>query len=130
MILVALLFLVPFLWSLATSFMPLPETAQGFHLIPNNPTIHVSQRPASRIRILDFVRVYGVTAGCLAVSVIAHEPGPGLARRIRVRAAPLSGPEPLFGAVLATPMIPDQLRLVPVFQMLSNFPLFPLEPDQ
>ena len=26
--------------------------------------------------------------------------------------------------VLATLMIPDQLRLVPVFQMLSNFPLF------
>ena len=35
------------------------------------------------------------------------------------------GREVLFMLVLATLMIPDQLRLVPVFQMLSNFPLFP-----
>ena len=32
--------------------------------------------------------------------------------------------EPLFMLVLATLMIPDQMRLVPVFQILADFPLF------
>ena len=67
MILVALLFLVPFLWSLATSFMPLPETAQGFHLIPNNPTIHAYNDLLTN-PIINFVRVYG-NSWLLAVSV-------------------------------------------------------------
>jgi multiple sugar transport system permease protein len=32
--------------------------------------------------------------------------------------------EPLFLLVLATLMIPDQMRLVPMFQILADFPLF------
>jgi multiple sugar transport system permease protein len=122
MIVVGLLFLVPFLWSLSTSFMPLPETAQGFHLIPNDPTIHAYHDLLTN-PIINFVRVYG-NSWLLAISVtltnlvLASLGGYAFAR-LR-----FPGRELLFLLVLATLMIPDQLRLVPVFQMLSNFPLF------
>src|SRR4029453_19297678 len=35
---VAILFAIPFLWSLSTSFRPLAETAQGFSLLPHHLT--------------------------------------------------------------------------------------------
>ena len=102
--------------------MPLPETAQGFHLIPNDPTINAYHDLLTN-PIINFVRVYG-NSWLLAVSVtltnlvLASLGGYAFAR-LR-----FPGRELLFVLVLATLMIPDQLRLVPVFQMLSNFPLF------
>jgi ABC-type spermidine/putrescine transport system permease subunit I len=36
---IALLYFVPFLWMLSTSFKTLPETAQ-FNLLPKHPTLH------------------------------------------------------------------------------------------
>ena len=95
---------------------------QGFHLIPNDPTIHAYEDLLTN-PIIDFVRVYG-NSWLLAISItltnlfLASLGGYAFAR-LR-----FPGRELLFLLVLATLMIPDQLRLVPVFQMLSNFPLF------
>ena len=128
MIVVALLFLVPFLWSLSTSFMPLPETAQGFHLIPNNPTINAYHDLLTN-PIINFVRVYG-NSWSAGRQRHAHQPRPRLARRLRVRAASL----PRTGAALRAragdaddprpaaprPGLPDAERL----------PALPLEPDR
>ena len=58
MVAIALLFLVPFLWSVSTSFMPLPETNQGFHLIPNDPTIS-AYRDLLTNPVIDFARAFG-----------------------------------------------------------------------
>ena len=105
--------------------MPLPETAQGFHLIPNNPTHPCVQRLCSTNPIINFVRVYGVNSWLLAVSVTLTNPWSSpRSGDTRSRGSAFPGVKLLFVLVLATLMIPDQLRLVPVFQMLSNFPLF------
>ena len=55
----------------------------------------------------------------IAVVVTHHEPRPGQHRRLRLRAAALPGRELLFLVVLATLMIPDQLRLVPVYLLMN-----------
>jgi hypothetical protein len=54
----------------------------------------------------------------------AHQPRPRSLGGYAFARLRFPGRELLFLLVLATLMIPDQLRLVPVFQMLSNFPLF------
>jgi hypothetical protein len=47
------------------------------------------------------------------------EPAPREPRRLRLRPAALPGREVLFLVVLATLMIPDQLRLVPVYLIMN-----------
>jgi len=116
---VALLFFVPFFWSVSTSLKTLPESVRGFDLIPEHPTLDAYREALTSF---NFAR-YTFNSFFLAVTVtlfnlfLASIGGYAFAR-LR-----FPGREVLFMFVLATLMIPDQLRLVPVFQMLINFPL-------
>jgi multiple sugar transport system permease protein len=118
MFLIALLFFVPFLWSLSTSFKPLPETAH-FSLLPHTWTISGYR---SALIDYDFGR-YMANSAILAASVtvtcvlLAALGGYAFAR-LR-----FPGRDILFFVVLGTLMIPDQLRLVPIYRMLTIFPV-------
>jgi multiple sugar transport system permease protein len=115
---IALLYFVPFLWMLSTSFKTLPETAQ-FSLIPKNPTLdgyrealttfHFARYAANSVVLATTVMILNVFFCSLGGYAFA---------RLR-----FPGREVLFFAVLATLMVPDQLRLVPIFVKFSEWGL-------
>jgi multiple sugar transport system permease protein len=115
---IALLFFTPFVWSLSTSFKTLPETVY-YNIIPHPFTAAAWKSVWSEY---DFKR-YALNSAFLAVTVtlinlfLASLGGYAFAR-LR-----FPGREVLFLLVLGTLMIPDQLRVVPVFVMLTNWHL-------
>ena len=115
---IALLFFTPFIWTISTSFKTLPDTAY-FNLIPHPFTTEAWK---SVWTDYDFKR-YALNSLFLAVTVtvvnlfLASLGGYAFAR-LR-----FPGRELLFLLVLGTLMIPDQLRLIPVFVMLTNWQL-------
>jgi multiple sugar transport system permease protein len=115
---IAFLFFVPFFWTVSTSLKTIQEAAQGFDLFPNHPTLSAYR---DALTTFNFAR-YAVNSLFLAVSVtllnlfLCSLGGYAFAR-LR-----FPGREVLFMTVLATLMIPDQLRFVPVFQILTDFP--------
>jgi multiple sugar transport system permease protein len=119
LIVVAILFFVPFIWSVSTSLKTLPESVRGFDLLPDNPSLRAYREALTEF---NFAR-YTANSAMLAVGVtltnllLASLGGYAFAR-LR-----FPGREILFMTVLATLMIPDQLRLVPVFRMLSDWHL-------
>jgi len=112
---VSILFFVPFLWSVSTSLKTLPESV-GFNLIPEHPTLNAYRQAFSAFNFDRYFvnSVFLATVVTLTNLVLASIGGYAFAR-IR-----FPGREVLFLAVLATLMIPDQLRLVPLFIMLTN----------
>ena len=114
----ALLYFTPFLWTVSTSLKTLPETV-GFDLFPDNPSLR-----AYREALTDFnFARYALNSAFLATTITVFNVllcslGGYAFARLR-----FPGREFLFLVVLATLMIPDQLRLVPVFQMLTNWHL-------
>lgn len=118
LIFVSLLYFVPFAWTISTSLKTLPETI-GFDLFPDDPSLRAYREALSTF---NFAR-YTVNTAVLAIAVtvfnlfLASLGGYAFAR-LR-----FPGREILFMLVLATLMIPDQLRLVPVYQMLIDFPV-------
>ncbi len=120
LVLYSLIVFVPFLWSLSTSFKTLPESLQ-LTWIPQNPTAYgydkawTQLQPAlpvmffNSVLIAALVTVTNVFLGALGGYAFA---------RLR-----FPGREALFLLVLGTLMIPDQLRLVPVYQILINLGL-------
>ena len=114
----ALLFFTPFIWSISTSFKTLPDSA-FFNLIPDPFTTEAWR---SVWNDYDFKR-YALNSLFLAVVVtllnlfLASLGGYAFAR-LR-----FPGREVLFVLILGTLMIPDQLRLIPVFVMLTNWHL-------
>jgi multiple sugar transport system permease protein len=114
----ALLFFTPFVWSISTSFKTLPDSA-FFNLIPEPFTTEAWR---SVWNDYDFKR-YALNSLFLAVVVtllnlfLASLGGYAFAR-LR-----FPGREVLFVLILGTLMIPDQLRLIPVFVMLTNWHL-------
>ena len=116
--LVSALFFVPFLWTISTSLKTLPETT-GFDLLPDNPSLSAYREVLVDFNFARFALNSFILAGTITVAnlVLASLGGYAFAR-LR-----FPGREVLFMLVLATLMIPDQLRLVPVFQMLTNWGL-------
>ena len=115
---VSALFFVPFLWTISTSLKTLPETT-GFDLLPNSPSLRAYREVLTEF---DFLR-YAANSLFLAATItlanlILCSIGGYAFARLR-----FPGREVLFMLVLATLMIPDQLRLVPVFVMLSGWGL-------
>ena len=115
---VALLFLVPFVWSVSTSFKTLPESVE-FTLIPDEPTLE-GYRTAFTTH--NFGR-YALNSALLATvitlfNVFLASLGGYAFARLR-----FPGREVLFFLVLGSLMVPDQLRLVPVYTMLSDWGL-------
>jgi multiple sugar transport system permease protein len=116
---VALLYFTPFLWSVSTSLKTLPESVKGFDLIPDNPTLNAYRNALTDFNFARYIGNSAFFAIVLTLSnlLLASIGGYAFAR-LR-----FPGREVLFMLVLATLMIPDQLRLVPLFQMLTNWGL-------
>jgi multiple sugar transport system permease protein len=111
--LVALLFFVPFFWTVSTSLKTLPETV-GFNLLPEHPSLRAYREALTEFSFLRYtVNSAGLAAAITASDVLLASLGGYAFARLR-----FPGREVLFVLVLATLMIPDQLRLVPVYQML------------
>jgi len=116
----AALMFVPFAWSVSTSFKPQSEVFQ-LNWIPQNPsldgyiTVWTRLDPGlPRLFLNSFIIAGAVTVGNVVLGSLA---GYAFAR-LR-----FPGRDLLFILVLATLMIPDQLRLVPVYNILINLGL-------
>ena len=116
----ALLMFVPFAWSVSTSFKPNSEVFQ-LNWIPQAPTLEgyvvawTRLDPGlPRLFLNSFIIAGAVTLGNLVLGSLA---GYAFAR------LQFPGRDVLFVLVLATLMIPDQLRVVPVYNLLITFGL-------
>jgi multiple sugar transport system permease protein len=114
---VAILFAVPFLWSISTSFRTIADTVSGFSLLPQHWTTTGYHDVFHKYHFGRYTLNSAIIAGAITISnlFLASLGGYAFAR------LKFPGREPLFLLVLGTLMIPDQLRLVPVFQMLVNW---------
>ena len=118
LITISALFFVPFLWTISTSLKTLPETT-GFDLLPNNPSLRAYREVLTEFDFLRYAANSFFLAGMITLAnLILCSIGGYAFARLR-----FPGREVLFILVLATLMIPDQLRLVPVFVMLSGWGL-------
>ena len=112
----ALLYFTPFLWTVSTSLKTLPETV-GFDLLPDNPSLRAYREVLTEFNF-----------AALRRSTLPSSPGrspspmSSSARSAATRspACASRAGRSCSSLVLATLMIPDQLRLVPVFQMLTQ----------
>jgi multiple sugar transport system permease protein len=115
---VALLFFVPFLWSLTTSFKTIPDSV-NVGLIPHPWTTSAWSTIWSQYDFKTFIK----NSFFLAVVITACNiflAGLGGYAFARLK---FWGRELLFLLVLGTLMVPDQLRLIPVFVMLTKWGL-------
>jgi len=117
MFLVAVLFAIPFLWSVSTSFRTLADTLAGFSLLPRHWTTSGYHEAFHTFSFGRYTLNSAIIAGAITLSnlVLASLGGYAFAR-LR-----FPGREALFMLVLGTLMIPDQLRLVPIYLMLVNW---------
>ena len=117
MFLVAVLFAIPFLWSVSTSFRTLADTLAGFSLLPRHWTTSGYHEAFHTFSFGRYTLYSAIIAGAITLSnlVLASLGGYAFAR-LR-----FPGREILFMLVLGTLMIPDQLRLVPIYLMLVNW---------
>ncbi len=115
---IAALFFVPFLWSISTSLKTLPETT-GFDLLPDSPSLRAYREVLTEFDFLRYAANSFFLAGMITMAnLILCSIGGYAFARLR-----FPGRELLFMLVLATLMIPDQLRLVPIFVLLSGWGL-------
>ena len=114
---VAVLFAVPFLWSVSTSFRTLADTVAGFSLLPKHWTLSGYHEAFHTFNFGRYTLNSAIIAGAITVSnlFLASLGGYAFAR------LKFPGREVLFLLVLGTLMIPDQLRLVPIYLMLVNW---------
>jgi multiple sugar transport system permease protein len=114
----AFLFFVPFLWSIATSFKTQPDTVH-FTLWPRPWTI---QGYREALLHYNFARFFGNSIG-LSVAIAATSVFLACVGGYAFARLNFPGRDILFFVVLGTMMIPDQLRLVPIYTMLTHFPV-------
>jgi multiple sugar transport system permease protein len=121
LIAIALLYLVPLAWAVVTSLKTQAEAAAGFDLWPANPSLDAYREIWNR-EDLSFVTFFRnsliLAASITAINLFLATLGGYAFARLRF---PFR--EVLFLLVLGTLMIPDQLRLVPVFLMMIDFPI-------
>jgi multiple sugar transport system permease protein len=117
MFLVAVLFAIPFLWSVSTSFRTLADTVGAFTLLPKHWTTSGYREAFHTFNFGRYTLNSAIIAGAITLTnlVLASIGGYAFAR-LR-----FPGREVLFMLVLGTLMIPDQLRLVPIYLMLVNW---------
>jgi multiple sugar transport system permease protein len=116
--LISLLYFIPFFWDVSTSLKTLPESA-GFDLWPSDPSLKAYD---NAFTTFNFTRYLGnsffIASVVTATNLFLASLGGYAFARLR-----FPGREVLFFLVLGTLMIPNELRLVPVFQMLTDMPL-------
>jgi len=115
---VALLFFIPFLWTLVTSFKTIPDSV-NVHLIPHPWTTSAWRTVWTQYDFKLYIKNSLFLAVVITVANICLAALGGYAfARLR-----FPGREVLFLIVLGTLMVPDQLRFIPVFVMLTNWHL-------
>lgn len=120
LIVYSVLVFVPFLWTISTSFKTLPESLE-MTIIPRVPTTAgyvtawTQLKPALPIM---FLNSFIIAALVTVTNVFFGALGGYAFARLR-----FPGREVLFLMVLGTLMIPDQLRMVPIYQLLVNIGL-------
>jgi len=114
---VAALFFIPFLWSVSTSFRTIADTVGGFSLLPKHLTTSGYHEALHTFNFGRFMLNSAIIATAITLSnlFLASLGGYAFAR------LKFPGREVLFLLVLGTLMIPDQLRLVPIYLMLVNW---------
>jgi len=116
----ALLMFIPFAWSVITSFKTLPDSVQ-LTILPQPFTLQ-AWSDAFTLLNPNLVRLFlnsAIIALAVTMTNLVFGSMAGYAfARLRFR-----GREVLFLVVLATLMIPDQLRLVPVYLILNGLGL-------
>lgn len=114
----AAIFFVPFIWTLITSFKTIPDSVD-VTLIPHPWTTSAWSAMWTQYNFKKFIEnslfLSVVIVGC---NVVLAGLGGYAFARLR-----FPGREVLFLLVLGTLMVPDQLRLIPVFVMLTNWHL-------
>lgn len=116
----AILMFVPFAWSVITSFKTLPDSVR-LTILPNPFTVEgwdfAFNKLTPSITVLFLNSVIIATAVTITNVIFGSMAGYAFAR-LRFR-----GREIMFLIVLATLMIPDQLRLVPVYLLMNTLGL-------
>ncbi len=120
LILYSLLVFVPFLWTLSTSFKTLPESLQ-LTWIPQSPTS--AGYITAWTQLQPVLPVMFGNSFLLALLVTVTNVFFGAVGGYAFARLRFPGREVLFLMVLGTLMIPDQLRVVPVYQILVNLGL-------
>jgi multiple sugar transport system permease protein len=116
--LVALVFFVPFLWTLVTSFKTIPDSV-NVNLIPHPWTTTAWRDIWNQYDFKTYIKnsVFLAVVITGANIVLGGLGGYAFAR------LKFPGRELLFLVVLGTLMVPDQLRFIPIFVMLTNWHL-------
>lgn len=112
----ALLMFVPFVWSLVTSFKTLPDSVR-LSFIPNPFTFDAYDEVFNKLDP-SLPRLF-FNSGLIAVVVTISNVVLGSIAGYAFARLRFPGREAIFLVVLATLMIPDQLRLVPVYLILN-----------
>lgn len=112
----ALLMFVPFIWSLVTSFKTLPDSVR-LTFIPDPFTFAAYDNVFNRLDP-SLPRLF-FNSGLIAVVVTVSNVVLGSIAGYAFARLRFPGREAIFLLVLATLMIPDQLRLVPVYLILN-----------
>jgi len=116
----AILMFTPFAWSVVTSFKTLPDSVR-LTVIPDPPTVDAWRYVFEKLQPSIFRLFLNSGAISLTITIsnliLASLAGYAFAR-LR-----FPGREVLFLVVLATLMIPDQLRLVPVYLIMNGLGL-------
>ena len=118
--------IVPFLWSLSTSLKPQVEVFQA-NILPENITANAYSTVFTKIQP-SFPSLFANSLFIAVVVVILHLIFASLAGYAFARLR-FPGRDLLFYIVLGTMMIPDQLRLVPIYQLLVKLGLISDNPS-
>jgi multiple sugar transport system permease protein len=115
---IALIYFIPFLWTVSTSLKTLPETAY-FSLLPRHWTVQAYDDVWTKFNFARYIEnSAGLSIAITVITLVVAGLGGYAFARLR-----FPGREVLFFAVIATLMVPDQLRLVPVYEMLVKWHL-------
>jgi multiple sugar transport system permease protein len=116
----ALLMFVPFLWTIVTSFKTQPDSVR-MTFIPDPITLQGWQRAFTELNpsLIQLFINSAIIAGAATLTNVLLGSMAGYAfARLR-----FPGRELLFLLVLGTLMIPDQLRMVPIYQLMRSLQL-------
>lgn len=118
--------LIPFLWSLSTSLKPQVEVFQS-NILPQHATVKAYGTVLTKIQP-SFPSLFANSLFIASVVVLLHLIFASLAGYAFARLR-FPGRDLLFYVVLGTMMIPDQLRLVPIYQLLVKMGLISSHPS-
>jgi ABC-type glycerol-3-phosphate transport system permease component len=119
MLAAAALFFLPFVWTIATSFKTIPDSV-NVSLIPHPFTTSAWHAVWTQYDFPTYIKNTFFLAGVIVTCNLFLSALGGYAfARLR-----FPGRELLFWCVLGTLMVPDQLRLLPIFVMIVHWGLF------